>query len=453
MSQAYPKDFLNRMKTMLPPVQYSEFCNLQQQLYYRGIRVNTLKCTTSKLTELLCVKLSPSPFSKDCFYIPFETQGIGSNPLHHAGAYYVQEPSASCAVTLLDPQPGQIILDLCAAPGGKSTQIAALLKGDGLLWSNEIIKNRAIILMSNIERMGIKNAVVSSCSPKQLCENLCGFFDKILVDAPCSGEGMFRKDETAIQEWSTEHTVSCMERQLNILDSAAKALKDGGTLVYSTCTFSQYENEGVIERFLQVHPEFTLQPANVTFGRPSLNGGAVRIYPMDGGEGHFAAKLIKHESSTGTTALAPFIPTKDKTEKEILQNTENMLKSIYKVNPFSDRLRVVSGNVLALPKLLPSIRGCGVLRCGVRLAQVKKNRVEPDHSMFMASSANDFYSTADFDVNSQQIKKFLHGEEIPVATGTKGYTAVCVNGITVGFGKASNGTLKNKYPKGLRTVK
>ena len=263
--------FLDKMKALLGD-EFDEFLKFYNSSgeHYRGLRVNTLKCSVEKLRDLLDFELKPAPFCSESFYIPNEITSFGNNPLHHAGAFYIQEPSASSAVTMLDVQEGDFVLDLCAAPGGKSTQIAAKLNSKGFLWSNEIVKNRANILLSNIERLGIRNATVSNAYPEVLCDRLAGCFDKVLVDAPCSGEGMFRKDSAAESEWSDEHVKSCAERQLKILNSAKKALKDGGVMVYSTCTFSVEENEGVISRFLEENPDFALEDANVGFGRPAL---------------------------------------------------------------------------------------------------------------------------------------------------------------------------------------
>ena len=286
-----PSCFIDEMKNLLSDEDFDKYIESFNENYYRGIRINTLKCTVEKACSLLPFEVTETPFCDTGFYIPHDVN-IGSMVLHHAGAFYSQEPSAMSAVTVLDVKKGDRVLDLCAAPGGKSTQIAAELDGTGLLWSNEIVKNRANILLSNIERMGIRNAVVSSCYPEVLCRNLPEFFDKILVDAPCSGEGMFRKDENAISEWSSEHSKACAERQLAILESASQALKEGGEMVYSTCTFSYIENENVIEQFLARHSDFELVDSGVSFGRPSMQK-AVRIFPMDGGEGHFAAKLRK----------------------------------------------------------------------------------------------------------------------------------------------------------------
>ena len=217
--------------------EYEAFRAEYEKPHRRGIRLNTLKCDAQTLAETLPFPLVPSPFSPLSYYAPADAR-MAAYPLYHAGAFYSQEPSASSAVTLLDPQPGERVLDLCAAPGGKSTQIAALTQDRGLLWSNEVVRSRASVLASNLERMGVKNAVVSSVYPDVLAEKLAGYFDRVLVDAPCSGEGMFRRDPAAVQEWSPAHVETCAVRQLAILKSAARCVRAGGVLVYSTCTFS-----------------------------------------------------------------------------------------------------------------------------------------------------------------------------------------------------------------------
>ncbi len=438
-------DFLFRIKSLLGD-EYDEFLKFYGTDNYRGLRVNTLKCSSDKLKNLLDFSLEPTPFCSEGFYIPANTESLGNNPLHHSGAFYIQEPSATSAVTMLDVQEGDYVLDLCAAPGGKSTQIGAKLNGTGLLWCNEIIKNRANILLSNIERMGIYNAVVSNCHPDILCNNLCEKFDKVLVDAPCSGEGMFRKNSGAQTVWSVEHVLSCAQRQLLILNSAKNALKDGGVLVYSTCTFSREENEDVITRFLSQNPEFELENANVSFGRPTLEY-ARRIFPMDGGEGHFAARLRKKGKSY-RNSMSKYL--NDKVDKKIW----GFYDSLFIDRPFGERLNIIKDKIIILPENYDdSIKGLSVLRSGVILGEIVKNRIEPHHSVFMAAKKDWCRTAVDFDVNSPEIAAFLHGEEIAVPTDIKGYTAVCVNGITTGFGKASNGRLKNKYPKGLRILR
>lgn len=438
-------EFLFRIKSLLGD-DFDEFLKFYENENYKGLRVNTLKCSAEKLRMLVDFELVNTPFCKEGFYIPSDVTSLGNSPLHHCGAFYIQEPSATSAVEMLGVEKNDFVLDLCAAPGGKSTQIGAKLQGTGLLWSNEIVRNRANILLSNIERMGISNAVVSNCHPDILCNELQGRFDKVLVDAPCSGEGMFRKNSDAQNEWSVEHVKSCAQRQLMILNSAKNALKEGGVMVYSTCTFSQEENEGVITQFLSENPDFELEDAGIDFGRKTLEY-ACRIFPMDGGEGHFAARLRKKGESYGS--IIPY-----KNNQKIDDKVWDFYDSLFVDRPFGDNLTLVGEKIIILPENYNrNIKNTGIIRAGIILGEIVKNRIEPHHSVFMAAQKNDCRSAVDFDLTSDEIQKFLHGEEIAVPSEVKGYTAVCVNEITVGFGKASNGRLKNKYPKGLRILR
>ena len=445
-----PEKFCERMKVLLGD-EYEDFIRGYDNIPFKGVRVNVLKCTAEKLNGLLNTELQPSPFSPLNFY-GNPAEKLGSHPLHHAGAFYLQEPSASSAVTVLDVRHGEKILDLCASPGGKSTQIASLLENTGLLWSNEFVRNRTTALLSNIERLGVKNCIISSLSPAVLCGSLSGYFDKVLVDAPCSGEGMFRKDPQAITEWSPEYVISCKERQLQILDSAKTALRNGGVLVYSTCTFSLEENERVIERFLEKNPDFSLCDCSyLPFGRGGYRMPQVRrIYPMDGGEGHFVAKLIKNGGECGYT---PEYRIKNShTDKAVLQNARTLYRDIFKNDNFPE-FTVVGDKIMIMPSVMPEYKGGGILRRGILFGEIKKNRVEPAHHLFTCGKMNDFMQSVNFDISSAELNRFLSGEEIPVSPSLKGYTAVCVEGIPLGFGKASCGKLKNKYPKGLRKVK
>ncbi len=437
-----PQEYKNRMKTMLGS-EYDAFLACYQEPYYRGIRLNTLKCDEKTLKAALPFPITPTPFSPLSYYISVDAKKIGSLPLHHAGAFYSQEPSAACAVTALDPKPGEIVLDLCAAPGGKSTQIASLLQGQGLLWSNEVIKSRANILLSNMERMGVKNAVVSTCHPQVLCTALAGYFDKVLVDAPCSGEGMFRRDEQAVQDWSAEHVTACAARQLAILQSAANALKENGTLVYSTCTFSSEENEGVVSSFLTQRGDYELVDCKQRFGRPAFLPKARRIFPMDGGEGHFVAvmKRISPNDAYPPPHLA---------HKSAMQDmAENLYHQIFQTKS-SYSIQQVGNYFLLLPKTLPQLKGLGVIRAGVMLGEAKTNRIEPVHAVFMVAKPQELNFVVDLPHDSKQIFDFLRGEEIEVDGGMKGFAGVAVDGVLTGFGKCSNNHLKNHYPKGLR---
>ena len=351
-----PAAFEKRMQDMLG-AEYTAFRASYNEPHKRGIRLNTVKCTKEQLERALPFTLVQTPFSPLSFYAPTDTK-MAALPLYHAGAFYSQEPSASSAVTLLAPEPGDKVLDLCAAPGGKSTQIAALTGDTGLLWSNEVVRNRAAILSSNLERMGVRNTVVSSVYPEMLAEKLSEYFDKVLVDAPCSGEGMFRRDPVAVQEWSPEHVETCAVRQLAILSSAAQCVREGGILVYSTCTFSTEENEGVVQKFLESHPEFVLEKPNVTFGRPAYGVDAVRIFPMDGGEGHFAARFRR---------VAPceerFAPFSFKPDRETQAHAEELYTSLFTDVP--GRFQRVRDRVILLPNELPDIAGLSVLRAKV----------------------------------------------------------------------------------------
>ncbi|MGN0517864.1 MAG: RsmB/NOP family class I SAM-dependent RNA methyltransferase [Acutalibacteraceae bacterium] len=442
-----PLDFVDRMKKMLG-AQYDDFLQYYATPAKRGLRVNTLKADIELIKSKISGIGEKSPFCSENYYINEDEMRLGNHPFHHAGAYYLQEPSASCAVEILAPEPYDKVLDLCAAPGGKSTQIGAHLQGKGILWSNEIVKNRAGALLSNIERMGIRNCVVSSCHPQTLCDSLEGYFDKVLVDAPCSGEGMFGKNPDAAQQWSVEHVCACADRQLSILNSAKQALKPGGVLVYSTCTFSYEENEGVIERFLSENSNFEPEACNVGFGRPDLKTGlARRIFPMDGGEGHFVAKLRKKDGDA--CGHAPI--NLEKLNKSDEHLVTELFKSMFNIDIYGD-IYFNGDKAYILPDELPDIRGLGVLRAGVCFGERKKNRIEPMHSVYLASKISENNCVIDLDCDDERVVKFLHGEEISVDAPVNGFTALAVNGIITGFGKYSNGTLKNRYPKGLRIL-
>ncbi len=437
-----PDDFLSELRNILGS-DTEEYISRFSDEPYKGISVNRLKAQPEKLLPLLPFDTEKSPFYRDGYYYNGDAQGIGRHPLHHAGAFYVQEPSASSAVTLLDPHSGDKVLDLCAAPGGKSAQIASCLGGSGLIWSNEIVKSRAQILLSNFERMGIVNGVVSSCYPETLCCRLEGFFDRVLVDAPCSGEGMFRKDRDAIAHWSREHVRACAERQLSILDSACKALKNGGVLVYSTCTFSYEENEGVIKEFLRTHEDFEPYPSNETFGRKTELPCAVRITPIEGGEGHFAARLRRLGR---TEEAAPIKKKPDSRADEIA----GLLSDIFSVIPDGE-IRVMSNKVFIIPALMPDAVNAGVIRAGVFAGELKKGRFEPAHALFASASPKQLNNVLDLRLGDDRLKQFLQGMELECDLPS-GYAGVAVEGVMIGFGKCSGGRLKNKYPKGLRLL-
>ena len=444
-------DFLLRMKSLLGD-EFDEFLKFyNSDDFIKGLRVNTLKCLPEKLCSLLDFELKKTPFCDEGFYIPSDVKSIGNNPLHHAGAFYVQEPSATSAVTMLDVHEGDYVLDLCAAPGGKSTQIGAKLNGTGLLWSNEIVRSRANILLSNIERMGISNAVVSNCRPDELCKRLENRFDRILVDAPCSGEGMFRKEPQAVDEWSVEHTVSCGVRQKHILDCAMKMLKGGGYIVYSTCTFAPEENEQVCTYMLENYNVELVEPNNLDMlskGRGEWSNSDYdmsktrRIFPhKNNGEGHFVAlfhSLDNYESEVS------------KPKKTSMTDAEKVYRQFEKefLNTELDGEFCLFGEQLYLKPKCIDVDKIKVVRNGLNLGIYRKNRFEPSYALCLALKKEDFKNTVDFECDSEELKKYLMGNT--VECDKKGWCAVTVNGYPIGWGKASNGILKNHFPKYLR---
>lgn len=340
-------------------------------------------------------------------------------------------------VALLNPQPGEKICDLCAAPGGKSTQIAGKMAGEGFLLSNEINPKRAKILSRNIERMGIANCLVTNEHPKTLTEKFGGFFDRVLVDAPCSGEGMFRKEEAAVTDWSLETVEMCANRQREILHSGAKLVRPGGCLVYSTCTFAPEENEETVEAFLCDHREFTLEKVDAPWFT-EVKEGVYRLWPHKLlGEGHFAAVLRKNDGGEDTV-------------------TENANQSLPKAwKEFANSLGIVlprgkgtrfGESLYWSPEEMPDLRGVKVLRPGLELGQMKKDRFEPAHALALWMKKGE--KCVNLSAQGQEIAQYLHGDVLPA--NVTGWCPVCVGGYTIGWGKGDGKVLKNHYPKGLR---
>ena len=426
-----PQDFLDRMKIQLGE-EYPAFLESLERPRAVALRFNPLK---GKKPDLPFIK-APVPWEPDGFYYDPDARP-GLHPFHEAGVYYLQEASAMSPVALLDPQPGEKICDLCAAPGGKTTQIAGRMAGEGFLLCNEINPKRAKILSRNIERMGVANALVTNEHPRNLAQKFPGYFDRVLVDAPCSGEGMFRKEEAAVTDWSLETVAMCAVRQQEILQSAAKLLKPGGRLVYSTCTFAPQENEQVIEKFLQEHPEFAPDPVSAPWFTAGHNA-TFRMWPHKLlGEGHFAAVLCKTAGEKTDTASEPG----QRLPKQWTEFAKNLEISL------PEGKAVLFGNSLYwAPETLPSLRGIKVLRPGLELGEVKKDRFEPAHAL--ALWLKDVDNREDFAADSPQIKAYMHGEVIP--SKCSGWCVVTVDGYSLGWGKGDGNVLKNHYPKGLR---
>lgn len=464
-----PPLFTKRMRRLLETEYAAFFDAWNQPLTTRGIRANTLKISPSALWNTVLFAVSPVPFSENGG-VTAAAFRAGSDPLHHAGAYYMQEPSAMSAVTVLSPSPGERVLDLCAAPGGKSTQIAAALQGKGLLWTNEYIPARARILLQNLERCGVRNSVTSCGDTVRLAEGLPEWFDAVLADVPCSGEGMFRKEPDAITDWSEDTIRLCAQRSCGILNNASRCVRPGGRLVISTCTFAPEENECAVIRFLHDHPDFTLQKIDAPFGRPAFDTDRIspflepelhsfaktvntthcrRIFPCDGGEGHFIALLRRQGDSDAP--ITPFTaPHKD--------TTAPLGQSLY-TDCFTDTpigtFATFGNTVHLLPSLFPAVRGINILSAGIQVAELcgeRTLRAEPCHAAFQSATAESCCRVLNLDVTDPRLTAFLRGEEITTDTAT-GFTGVAVNGIVTGFGKVSGTKLKNRYPKALRLIK
>ncbi len=473
-----PAAFMEKMKTLLG----DEFAEFEQSYAHDervGLRVNTLKITPDDFIKLAPFALTPVGEHEPAGFLVqkemrdwrLETPLIsnlqsptfrppGSHPYHAAGLYYLQEPAAMTVAALLQPQPGELVLDLSAAPGGKSTHLAALMGDEGLLVANDVDHKRAWLLAENLERWGVRNTLILNDAPERIATTFGPIFDKVLVDAPCSGEGMFRKKGGF--EWSQNMVVACARRQNNILLSAAGLVKAGGKLIYATCTFSPEENEQVIGRFLTTHPDFTLVdlPHLAGFGRGRAEWGemehgltrvetdltrTVRLWPHRfPGEGHFIALLQK--SGTAETAVPrPFRPTKPPT----LQPWHTFVShaSLLALRPalFTE----VNGRLYALPTLALDTGNLHILRYGLLLGEMGKGYFKPAHTLALALKTAELPETVNFTADSAEIRAYLSGQDLP-SPGADGWKVVTVDGFVVGWGKRVNGRLKNHYPKGLR---
>lgn len=468
-----PELFEKKMKGLLG-AEYDEFRRSYGKERRQALRVNPAKLSAAEMKERSPFTLEPVPWAKNGFYYGAEDRP-GRHPWHEAGVYYIQEPSAMSVAELAGVQPGERVLDLCAAPGGKSTQLAAALEGRGLLVSNEIHPVRAKILASNVERMGIPNAVVTNEPPERLSSHFPAFFDRIVVDAPCSGEGMFRKNEVACEEWSPENVQLCADRQDGILECAARMLVPGGRLVYSTCTFAPAENEGSISRFLAKHEEFEIVPIDkkalgIPEGCDGIPGcvenpapgieGTLRLWPHKlKGEGHYAAVLQKKGKLP--EGYQPVCATG--TEKGI--PAKNLAKDwaeyfAFAKETFSEKLMGEAGlctagegflafgdNLYRMPERMPGVKGLKVLRPGLHLGTLKKNRFEPAHALALALCPKDVKHV--WNLSVEEAAAYLKGQTFS-AEGEKGWYLICVDDISLGWGKLAGGIMKNHYPKGLR---
>lgn len=468
-----PIPFTERMQKMLGE-EYEAFEASYALEKKQALRFNPLKGDKEAFLEKVPFSLSKVEWSENGYYYEKE-DAPGKHPYHEAGVYYIQEPSAQTPAQLLEARPGERVLDLCSAPGGKATQIAGAMNGEGLLVCNEYVASRAKILSENVERMGIRNALVVNETPPKLAGIFPGYFHRIMVDAPCSGEGMFRKNEDAHTEWSPENVQMCADRQNEILDAAAEMLMPGGRMVYSTCTFAPLENECSIARFLMSHKDFSVVEVPFTDGMSAGNPEwaeavmgeltedirnqlkrTIRLWPHKvKGEGHFVAVLQKEGSlaEDENDVVFPRNGLEKTTDLKGCKEFEEFIKKEIK----ADWLRADAktgyfkfhDNIYLLPKDMPAMKGLKVQRSGLQLGMLLKNRFEPAHALALALRPDEVIHTWNLCADSEDARGYLKGNTFP-AEGEKGWYLITVDGYSIGWGKLAGGIMKNHYPKGLR---
>lgn len=434
-----PQKFEEQMKAQLGDG-FKDFIDTYNQETHRGIRVNTLKISVEEFLKITPFDLEPVPWTEDGFYI----QNIrpAKHPHYFAGLYYIQEPSAMLPAAVLNPTCDDVTLDLCAAPGGKSMQLAAMMKNKGLLISNDISSNRLRALIRNAELLGVKNLVVLNEKQDKIKTVLYHKVDKLLIDAPCSGEGMFKKHDDAINAYDAYDIDACVTMQKEILDDILHVMNGQGELLYSTCTFNTHENEEMIHYAMTQIP-LTLLDMSKKFGIvEGIHMKEVsRLYPhLVKGEGHFAAHL------------------KNTDEKESVRFDESQLSppdlllefmKTYMDKPLKGHFKVIKDKVFLLPERMLSLNGVKVVKTGWYIGDLKKNRFEPSHAFALGLAKNDFKQTIDFSSESVEVIKYLKCETIS-CDGNKGYNLICVDGYPIGWGKWANGKLKNLYPSAWR---
>ena len=434
-----PVKFIEQMKHQLGE-SYEDFFKSYNNKTHRGIRVNTLKISVEEFLKISPFNLKPIPWTNDGFYI--DDIRPAKHPHYFAGLYYIQEPSAMLPAALLNPNEGDIALDLCAAPGGKTMQMAAMMNDSGVLIANDINNHRLKALIRNAELMGLRNLVVLNERQEKIKETLYGRVNKLLIDAPCSGEGMFKKHDDAISAYEDYDVEACVSMQKSILDDILEVLNGEGEVVYSTCTFNTFENEEMI-RYAMNKKQLLLVDIEKNYGfEPGVDmQEVVRLYPhLLDGEGHFAAKLKLSDQK------------QEYSFDDVCNQPPELLKDFmdeYMSTPIKGLFKVVKDKVFLLPNKRIDLTGVKVVKNGWFLGVLKKNRFEPSHAMALALKKEDFNQTISFTSDSLEVTKYLKCETV-ACDGEKGYNLICVDGYPIGWGKWSAGKLKNLYPSQWR---
>ncbi|MEN8172998.1 MAG: RsmF rRNA methyltransferase first C-terminal domain-containing protein [Chloroflexota bacterium] len=459
MSLKLPPAFLERMKDFLGD-DYAAFLASFDQPAKIGLRINTLKVSPEKFKSLNPFPSYPVPWDATGFIIPPGHQP-GKHPYHIAGLYYLQDPAAMAVTALMSPRPGERVLDLAAAPGGKTTHIAAHMAGEGLLVANDIFEHRVRILTRNLARWGARNTVVLNETPQHLVDHFGAFFDRVLVDAPCSGEGMFRKDPAMRKVWIPKHIQDFASRQDMIMKSAAKLVRPGGWLVYVTCTFAPEEDEGTLARFLGTHPEFEMvtipQMEGFSPGRPDwlpdsnlerLNlDRALRLWPHKSlGEGHFIAVLQREQDHRVVQNLGSS-PIKA-LPADALPYIDQFFEQTLHWKPAADSLTLKGNQLYVVPPDCPNLDGLRVVDWGWCMGTLKKARFEPSHALGLGLRAADFKFTLPLTVHAKETGNYLRGDVLS-SPGPDGWVMVTVDDFPLGWGKRVQGRLKPRLPTWL----
>lgn len=448
-----PLEYAINMQKLLEQ-DYPYYLQSLEEEKVNGLRINPLKITKQAWESIAPFSLDPVPWCSNGYYYNKSVRPA-KHPYYAAGLFYLQEPSAMLPGEVLDVAPGDNVLDICAAPGGKSTQLGAALSGKGFLLTNDISPSRGKALLKNIELFGISNAVVTSESPERLCSKLPEFFDKILIDAPCSGEGMFRKEPAVRHAWGEKMSAFCTSQQKNLLNRCANMLKPGGKMVYSTCTFSPEEDERQISDFLETHEDFSLLPIAMFPGFDQghtewANGrdlqNCVRLWPHKiKGEGHFVALMQKKQQKQPESHIVSPMPASEKAYQDFIdfakQSQLSLPEGIYQI--YGSYLNL-------LPAGAPDLSGLRILRSGLLLGELKKGRFEPFQALAMTLNSSNWNDIISFSSEDSNVIRYLKGETIAVPNQDNGWKLVAIDGFPLGFGKMQNGRLKNKYCTGWR---
>ncbi len=457
-----PEEFTQQMQVLLGE-EYSDYLACFDEPRYYGLRVNTKKISVEDFVKISPFPIEPIPWISNGFYYDGAQISPAKHPYYYAGLYYLQEPSAMTPANRLPISPGDKVLDICAAPGGKATELGAKLNGSGLLAANDISNSRARGLLKNLEVFGIDNTIILCQEPGKLESYFPSYFDKILIDAPCSGEGMFRKEPKMVGAYRQHGPAYYANLQKSIIREAAVLLKPGGLMMYSTCTFNLQEDEQIIADFLETNPEFSVVPISpyegFSPGRPDLIDvdpslcETVRIYPHRmRGEGHYLALLRKKEEGKKMTADHTGKPS-DGQIRALPEELKDFLSGISRTfDP--NRILIREGKVYYMPEGLPELKGLRLLRTGLFLGELKTRRFEPSQALAMSLTSAEFDQILLLSSDDERVIKYLKGETIDAGgiygTSGRGWVLICVDGFPLGFGKVSGGIIKNKYLRGWR---